>query len=132
MSFAVNYLAVVVAAVVAFVIGGIWYGPVFGKRWMALLARPRDQMGQAPVGFALGGVAALVNAWVLAFLAVNANVTGALDGIVLGFFAWLGLMATITATQAVFEGRSWKLWLLNNAHNVLVQAVMGAIVAGWR
>lgn len=130
MSFVVNYSAVVVAAVVAFIIGGIWYGPVFGKRWMALLAR--DQVGPSPVGFALGIVAALVNAWFLAFVAVNANVTGALDGIVLGFFAWLGLMATITATMTAFEGRSWKLWLLNNAHNVLVQAVMGAIVAAWR
>ncbi|MBU6423313.1 MAG: DUF1761 domain-containing protein [Chloroflexota bacterium] len=132
MSFAVNYNAVVAAAVVGSVIGGVWYGPVFGKRWSALLARPGDRMGQAPLGLAVAVAAALVNAWALAFLAVNANVTGALDGIVLGFFAWLGLMATITATMTAFEGRSWKLWLLNNAHNVLVQAVMGAIVAAWR
>ncbi|TME70083.1 MAG: DUF1761 family protein, partial [Chloroflexi bacterium] len=37
-NFGVNYLAVVVAAVVALVIGFIWYSPrVFGNRWMAYL-----------------------------------------------------------------------------------------------
>ena len=41
-NFGVNYLAVVVAAVVALVIGFIWYSPpVFGNRWMAYLGTTR-------------------------------------------------------------------------------------------
>ncbi len=54
------------------------------------------------------------------------------DGITLGVLAWLGFLATLTAAQGIFEKRPWNLWLLNNAHNVIVQAVMGAIVAAWR
>ncbi|HLD39833.1 MAG TPA: DUF1761 family protein, partial [Candidatus Nanoarchaeia archaeon] len=32
-----NYLAVLVAAIAAYVVGFLWYGPVFGKKWMALM-----------------------------------------------------------------------------------------------
>jgi len=104
-NFGVNYLAVVVAAVVAVIIGFIWYAPqVFGNRWMAYLGTTRAQLGQpAPSGLAAGVAGALINSWVLAVLSLN------LGG-----------------------KRPWALWLLNNAHNLIVQIVMGAIVTAWR
>ena len=38
---AVNYLAVLAAAVVIFILGGLWYSPVlFVKRWLTLQGRP--------------------------------------------------------------------------------------------
>ncbi len=133
MNFSVNYLAVVVGAIVAFVIGAIWYAPpVLGNRWMALLGRTQAQLGQPGPAFALGVVASLVNAWVLAVLAATIGAKTVSDGVVLGILAWLGFMATITAAQGIFEKRPWGLWILNNAHNVIVQAVVGAIVAVWR
>ncbi len=132
MVYSVNYVAVVVAAIAAFVIGAVWYAPpVFGSRWMALLGKTQAELGQPGPAFALGIVAALVNAWVLAVLAATIGAKTLGDGIVLGVLAWLGFMATITAAQGIFEKRSWSLWLLNNAHNVIVQAVMGAIVGAW-
>ncbi len=129
MSFAVNYVAVIAAAVAAFVIGAIWYAPpVFGNRWIALLGKTQAQLGQPGPAFALGIVAALVNAWVLAVLVATIGTKTLSDGAVLGFFVWLGFMATLTAAQGVFEKRPWSLWVLNNAHNVIVQVVMGAII----
>lgn len=133
MSFAVNYVAVVIAAVAAFVIGAVWYAPpVFGNRWTALLGKTQAQLGQPGPAFALGIVAALVNAWVLAVLAATLGTKTASEGAVLGFYAWLGFMATITAAQGIFEKRPWSLWLLNNAHNVIVQVVMGGIIGAIR
>jgi hypothetical protein len=45
-NFGVNYLAVVVAEVVALVIGFVWYSPrVFGNRWMAYLGTTQAQLG---------------------------------------------------------------------------------------
>lgn len=130
--YAVNYVAVVVAAIVAVVIGFIWYAPpVFGGRWMAMLGRTQAELGNPGPSMALGILAALVNAWVLAVLAKTTHSATVGDGVVLGIIAWLGFMATITLAQGVFEKRPMGLWLLNNAHNVIVQAVMGAIVAAW-
>jgi hypothetical protein len=133
-NFGVNYLAVIVAAVVALVIGFIWYSPrVFGNRWMAYLGTTQAQLGNpGPTGMAVGVVASLLNAWVLAVLALNLGGKTLTDGILLGVIAWLGFMATITAAQISFEKKSWNLWVLNNAHNLLVQVVMGAIVTAWR
>lgn len=133
-NFGVNYLAVVVAAVVALVIGFIWYSPrVFGTRWMAYLGTTQAQLGNpGPTGMAVGVVASLLNAWVLALLSLNLGGTTLTDGVLLGVLAWLGFMATITAAQISFEKKPWGLWILNNAHNLLVQVIMAAIVTVWR
>lgn len=133
-NFGVNYIAVVVAAVVALVIGFIWYSPrVFGNRWMAYLGTTQAQLGNpGPTGMAVGVVASLLNAWVLAVLSLNLGGKSLTDGVLLGLLAWLGFMATITAAQISFEKKPWGLWVLNNAHNLLVQVIMGAIVTAWR
>ncbi len=133
-SFSVNYLAVVVSALVALVIGFVWYAPpVFGDRWMSYLGTTQAQLGNpGPMGMATGVVASLANAWVLAVLSLNLKGSTLTDGVLLGILCWLGFMATITAAQISFEKRPWGLWLLNNAHNVLVQILMGAIVTVWR
>ena len=133
-NFGVNYLAVVVAAVVALVIGFIWYSPrVFGNRWMAYLGTTQAQLGNpGPTGMLVGVVASLINAWALAVLALNLGGKSVTDGVLLGVLAWLGFMATITAAQISFEKKSRGLWVLNNAHNLLVQVIMAAIVTAWR
>ena len=37
-----NWLAILVATVAAFVLGGLWYGPLFGKAWMAALGKTEE------------------------------------------------------------------------------------------
>ena len=40
----VNWLAVVLAALAGFVVGGIWYGPLMGKSWMAAVGKTEDDL----------------------------------------------------------------------------------------
>jgi hypothetical protein len=133
-NFGVNYLAVIVATVVAMVIGFAWYSPqVMGKRWMGYLGTTQAQLGNpGPAGMAVGVISALINAWVLAVLAMNVGGTTIGDGVMLGLLCWLGFMATITAAQISFEKKPWGLWAVNNGHNVIVQILMAAIVTAWR
>ena len=65
-------------------------------------------------------------------LAFNLGGTTIGAGAMLGFFVWLGFMATITAAEISFQKLPWGLWVLNNAHNLLVQVIMAAIVTAWR
>ena len=81
---------------------------------------------------AVGVVASLANAWVLAVLAMNLGGTTIGNGVMLGVLCWLGFMATITAAEISFEKKSWGLWALNNGHNAIVQILMAAIVTAWR
>jgi hypothetical protein len=133
-NFGVNYLAVIVATVVAMVIGFAWYSPqVMGKRWMGYLGTTQAQLGNpGPAGMAVGVISALINAWVLAVLAMNVGGTTIGDGVMLGLLCWLGFMATITAAQISCEKKPWGLWAVNNGHNVIVQILMAAIVTAWR
>lgn len=133
-NFGVNYLAVLVAAIISIVIGFAYYSPqAMGDRWMTFLGTTRAQLGNPePMGMGAGVIAALVNAWVLAVLALNLGATGAGEGAMLGFLCWLGFMATITAAEVAFLKQPWGLWLLNNVHNVVVQIVMAVIVTVWR
>ena len=133
-NFGVNYLAVIVAAVFAMVIGFAWYSPkVLGDRWMGYLGTTQAQLGNpGQMGMAVGVVSAVLNAWVLAVLAMNLGATTIADGVMLGVLCWLGFMATITAAQISFEKKPWGLWAVNNGHNVIVQIVMAAIVTAWR
>ncbi len=129
---AVNYLAVIVAAVAAVVIGIVYYGLAgLGDRLARL-------MGSTPVGrpgpaqLVIGVVVALVNAWVLALLSLNLGAASITDGIMLGVLAWLGFMATLSGAQVAFQGRPWNAWLITNVHDVVIQVVIAAIVTLWR
>ena len=129
---AVNYLAVVVAAVAAVVIGILYYGVAgLGDRLARLI-------GSTPVGrpgpsqLAIGVVVSLVNAWVLALMSLNLGASSLSDGIVLGVLVWLGFMATLSGAQVAFQGRPWNAWLLTNVHDVVVQVVMAVILTLWR
>ena len=131
-NFAVNYLAVIVAAVGAVVIGIVYYGLAgLGDRLARLVgSTPVGRPG--PAQLAIGVVVSLVNAWVLALLSLNLGGSSITDGIMLGVLAWLGFMATLSAAQVAFQRRPWNAWLITSVHDVIVQAVMGAIVTVWR
>lgn len=132
-NFGVNYLAVIVAAIVAVAIGFVWFSPqVLGRRWAAYTGQAPAEQRPAPMTIVVGVVSALVNAWVLAVLALNLGGKSVTDGVLLGIIAWLGFVATVTAADVAFGKKPWGLWAVNNGHHVIVQAVMGAIVTAWR
>jgi hypothetical protein len=115
--FDVNWLAVLVAAVARFAIGGVWFAPFgFGPAW-----------GRLAVDF----VAGLVLAWVLAnllqFLGVNRWMAGAR----VSFFLWLGFIAMPFLSATVFEGRPLRLFAIVAGFWLVCVVVMGGIIGGW-
>ena len=140
---AVNYSAVLVAAIAAFVIGGLWYGPVFGKQWMALMGMTKERMeADKSKGVAKSYILMFVGSVVMAFvlslvvmamtpyLAV-AGTLGAAAGAKIGLWVWLGFVAPVTMGSVLWEMRPWKLWFLNTGYYAVTLAVMGAIIAAW-
>ena len=63
----INWWAVLVATVLAFILGGIWYGPVFGKAWLDALGKTEDDIEPSPtpfiISFFTAGLTAVVLAW---------------------------------------------------------------------
>lgn len=136
----INYLAVIGAAAASMVLGGLWYGPLFGKTWMGLSGMASAELeaakrrGMAKL-YLLTAVGSLVMAYVLAhsliFASAYLNVTGPQAGLMAGFWSWLGFIAPVTLGTVLWENKPWRLWLLNNGYHLLSLLVMGAVVALW-
>lgn len=137
--FPIDYLAVFVAAIVAMILGGLWYGPVFGKPWMRMMGLTKESMKDMKMkpatAMALGFVGALVMAYVLAqLLSLAGTIYGDLSlSAVLqdAFLVWLGFIAPVTLGVVIWEGKPWKLWLLNAGYYLVSLLLMGAIIASF-
>ena len=134
--FDINYWAVLVSAAAGFVIGMLWYSVLFGKAWMKLSGMDKKTIEkEKKKGMAksfIGGFAALlVMAFVLAHFVDMAEATSVLDGAQAGFWAWLGFVATIMLNKVLWEGKPFKLYLLDAAHYLVVLLTMGSILAVW-
>lgn len=133
---AVNYLAVLVAAIVGFFVGFVWYAqPVFGKMWMQWSGISDKKMkdGKKSMGLLmLGGfISQLVMAYVIAMLVGFTGATTFVTGMITAFWAWLGFVATVLLGSVLWEGKPFKLYILNAAHYIVVMALMGGILAVW-
>ena len=137
----INYLAVLVAAIASMVVGYLWYGLLFRKQWTVLMGWTQQSMDdmkkKTNMGMMYGiqFVGSLVMAFVLAhaltFAMAYLNESGVQAGLMTGFWNWLGFIAPVTLGSVLWEGKSWKLWALNNAHYLVSLCVMGVILALW-
>ena len=128
-----NHLAIISAAISAFVLGGLWYGPLFGAAWMRENGFTKEALAKGNAGkiFGLAFVFTLVMAYNLAAFigdpaikAGQATVYGALTG-----FGWIAMGLFVVG---LFERRSAKLMVINGAYMTVALTVMGAIIGVWR
>ncbi|MBA2685124.1 MAG: DUF1761 domain-containing protein [Gemmatimonadaceae bacterium] len=128
-----NVWAVLVAAVVAYVLGGLWYSPaVFGKIWKKANGFGADEPPKA-------GGAGMLAAFVMT-LVMSANLAMFLNdpkttlawGATAGFLAGFGWVAMAFGIITVFEKRPPAYALLHGAYFVVALVVMGAILGAWR
>jgi hypothetical protein len=133
----VNWLAILACGVVSMVLGFLWYGPLFGKLWITLSGHnpSPDDKAKANKGYAISFIGALVLAYVFYHFLVYSmdytDTTGAGGGLSVGFWAWLGFIAPVTLGTVLWEGKSWKLWFLNNGYNLVQLLLFGLILALW-
>lgn len=132
----INMLAVIVAAFAQFVIGGLWYGPLFGKTWSGLTGVSQERMKPRPAALAAMLACSLIMAYVLAHVLVFASsymkVSGVGAGLSSGFWMWLGFAAPITLGPVLYESKPIQLWLINAGYYLVSLLAMGAILAIWR
>jgi hypothetical protein len=123
------------------IVGALWYGPLFGKKWMALVGMSEGELNAAKARgmgklYALAFVGSLLMSYVLAHALVFASfylgVFGASSGIMVGIWNWLGFVAPVTLSTVLWENKPWKLWVLNNGYYLVSLTVMGIILALWQ
>ena len=135
----VNYLAILVAAVVGWVIGAAWYMSL-AKPWVAAHGRTmEDFKAQADAAkgtpaawlpYVLAFIAELIMAWVLAGLLAHLGPeqTTVWNGIVSAVFVWLGFVATTVAVNNMFSMRKPMLTVIDSGHWLAVLVAMGIVL----
>lgn len=132
-----NYLAVLVTGIIAIVLGSLWYGPLFGKHWMALMGITPLEMEEGTKkgmtkSYLIGFIGALVTALILAYLISSLGVADVTGGLTLGFLVWLGFFVTTKLGSVLWEARPWKLYFLNIGYDLVNLLIMGAVLAVWQ
>lgn len=122
----VSLPATLVATVLGCALGALWYGPLFGKPWLAAVGRSRDDI-QRDVNpataygltFVLGLVAAYAFGW---FIGPQ---PGRAFAVFAGAMAGLCWVTTALATNYLFEGRRASLVLINGGYHVVRFMLIG-------
>jgi len=126
----INFLAVGLAALSAFVLGGLWYSLLFAKQWMALTGQSEEKLRSGNPAIVFGGafLLNLIAAFVLAMFIGPMEIKYAtLAGLSVGL-CW------VTASLGVnylFERRPLGLWLINGGYFTLQFTAMGAIIGAF-
>jgi Protein of unknown function (DUF1761) len=137
----INYLAVIVAALISMVVGALWYGPLFGKPWMALMKlteadKNNGMKNAANKSYALMMLGSLVTAFVLAhsaeFAMTYTKTFGVVGGLMVGFWTWIGFIAPTQLSSVLWESKPWKLYALNTSYSLVSLLLQGMVIAVWR
>jgi hypothetical protein len=129
-----NYLAVFACAVAYWLLGGLWFGLLFSKPWMALERVTEEQAmasGMTVAPYVISFILNLLIAYVLSQLCLWRNATTAARGAALGILLWIGFVGPITYTTYVYEMRPWQLFAINQFYPLVGLALMGAILGAW-
>lgn len=136
----INWMAVIVAGVSAFLVGGVWYSrPVFGNAWMKDCNLTEEEIKKGNKGkiFGFTFFFSLLMAFNLAmFLKDPAGTdcgpkTNLTWGMTAGFLAGIWTFSAI-AIHSLFELKPWRLIFINGFYTVIALVIMGAIIGAWR
>jgi hypothetical protein len=132
MHFAVNWLAIVIAAVVSMAIGAVWYN-VLGKQWMAALGKSKEQFNTADwTPFAWGFAVELVMAYFIAL--ITPALFGSTDiwnGILAGAHMWVGFGITALILNHRYQGLPWKLTAIDGGYLLLALVSQGIVIGAF-
>ncbi len=137
---AVNYVAILVGAVLAMVIGAVWYGPLFGKKWMQIVGMdPADteameKMKKSAMSlYAVQFVLTLFQVLVLAHLVADTTKVGGLER---ALWIWAAFVIPTLAGAVMWTNEQnnmkWARFLIQGGYQLAVFIVFGLLLQFWK
>lgn len=125
----INYIAILVAAIGAFIAGSIYYGAL-AKKWLKAVGMKQEDAKMSPLLFAGTFVCELVLGFTLAGLIGHLGPEQATisNGIISAFFVWLGFIMMPMIVNHRYGDKGWDLTAIDGGHWLIVVVIMGAII----
>jgi len=128
----INWPAVVVATIVAFAIGGLWYSnTLFGSAWLEEVGLKEEDVNSANMVRTFSGAFVLLFLAVTALAALIGTDSSWLSGLYCGLIISVFWIATAYGITYLFEQRSMRLFLINAGYNIVLFAIVGTILGAW-
>jgi hypothetical protein len=135
-----NYWAIAAGAVASMIAGAIWYGPLFGKKWMEIIgvnpddpdALKRMQKSAGPL-YAVQFVLTLFQVLVLAHLVADTNLAGGLER---SLWIWAAFVIPTLAGAVMWTNHTakqkWDRFLIQGGYQLLIFVLFGLLLQYWK
>ena len=134
----INIIAVLVAVVANFIVGFVWYTPLFGKAWakeLKLDTTRKPTAAELGKGMTMMVIGNFLMAWVFAhnigawsYVPGTAEAPFAGNLISSAVFTWLGFYVPTDLSVVAWEGKSWKLFFINTTYHLVTLFVAAFII----
>ena len=132
----VNWLAVIVSAIVLFLFGYLWYDVLFGKMWLAEMQKINPQFGTTMTTnyypFVVSLVMGFFSAYGIARALAWRGDSNLMNGAFIGFSLGLLIFGSMTWTGYAYSGFGATLGWINIGYVAVGMAIQGAILGGWK
>jgi Protein of unknown function (DUF1761) len=134
----VNFQAIFIAAIMAWIYGAIFYG-AFGRAWIAALGETPESLKQRQAGksglakaapFVISFIAELLMAYVLYGVLLHFGAFSIRAGVISGALCWLGFVLTTITVNNAYPGRKPMLSVIDSGHWLGVLIILGGLL-GW-
>ncbi|RPI71143.1 MAG: DUF1761 domain-containing protein, partial [Ignavibacteriales bacterium] len=111
----INFTAVLVSAVIIFLLGALWYSPVmFASPWMKAINKSAEELKKEtkPTNYLIAFLQGLITSYILSIFISWAQASNLESGAWIGFMCWFGFAGTTSLVYNSFAGRNLKLWMI--------------------
>ena len=134
----INYLAVLLATIAAYLVGWAWYGGIFKNAWMGAHGLTPERMAamkeaRSPaVAMGVGFATQLATAFGLALLLVWTGYQTWQHGLAVAVFVWFFFSGTVGLMTTMYQGKTLVAFVIDAGYQLVYFALMGSIIGAWR
>lgn len=141
MEMQINYVAILVATVANFILGFLWYTPLFGKAWareQGFDTSVKPTSGELSKGLIITLIGTFFLAYVFAhniaawtFVPGTEDATAVAAILSASIFTWLGFFLPVDLSTVAWERKSWKLFAINTTYHLATLFLAATILVLW-
>ena len=130
----VNHLAVIVCLVLSFGLGFLWYGPLFGEQWMAMVGLDLATIEANPPGAGVwitNVISSIIPLYVLAWLFTKLGTDSGIKGAFIGFLIAFSFIFLSRMTSDMFAKAPYALSWITGGFDMVFLTIAGFVLGAW-